>query len=309
MNALVEIRHNEPMTTSEILAVGVDLQHKNVVSLIRGHVGHLADFGEVAFQTRLNPQGSPTEFAWLNEGQSLFLLTLMRNSPVVIEFKKALIRAFLELRDRVAAAVVPDRAEPLTLSHRADVQVAAGRIFRDAMRSGRALGLSTAHTVRRAQALTLTKTGVDVLADMDAEDRAAEPGPGGLPPDEWGARAFLAAWLAGELPVPVTVCRGSDLYMAYCCWCHVSGREPAGIHRFFCFRRTVEGLEKIITDILQPETGTRLGMRVVVPPGARRGVPLRGWHRAAGDGVARFAAALAAWHRDTLSDRLENRHD
>ena len=132
MSALVEWRHDAPMTTSLTVAEGVSMSHASVIKLVRNHVKRLENFGEVGFQIRLNPQGSPSEFAWLNEGQSLFLLTLMRNAPAVVEFKLALVQAFLELRDRVAAGAAGalSREVPLTLAHRADNMVSADRIFR-----------------------------------------------------------------------------------------------------------------------------------------------------------------------------------
>lgn len=296
MNALVELHHNEPMTTSLTVAEGVETEHKSVLQLLRRHVGDLGEFGEVAFQMRLNPQGSPTEFAWLNEGQSLFLLTLMRNSPVVVEFKKALIRAFLELRDRAGGAAVPLRDEPLTLSHRADVQVAADRIFRAVLRSGRSAGLRTAHAVRRANALALAKTGIDVLADLEAEDCVLEPalpeGAAAPESDPGAARAFLGAWLACELPLPAIVCRAADLYAAYLHWCRLHGHAPVLSTRF-PWRRW-PGVKGMTLRIPRPGLSTG-NVRIVVPPGGRLGADVGGIGRWDTESVHRFAAALAAW--------------
>lgn len=171
MSDLVLLHHNEPMTTSETLAAGVDLQHKNVVALIRKHVADLTEWGEVAFQTRLNTQGSPTELAWLNEGQSLFLLTLMKNSPVVVAFKKALVKAFLELRDRLQS---PAPTLTTNLSHGADIAVAADRTFRSFMRAARSAGMSLPAALRIANVKTVERTGIDMLAELDV-DPDAEP--------------------------------------------------------------------------------------------------------------------------------------
>lgn len=161
MSELVLLHHNEPMTTSETLAAGVELQHKNVLALIRKHLADMLDWGEVAFQTRLNPQGSPTEFAYLNEGQSLFLLTLMKNSPVVVAFKKALVKAFLELRAR--AAVPPAPTFP---NHTADRLVAADRTFRALMRTAKSIGMAPESALRRARDGAERVTGVDMLSEL-----------------------------------------------------------------------------------------------------------------------------------------------
>lgn len=100
----------------------------------------------------------------------MFLLTLLRNSAVVVMFKKALVKAFLELRDRVAGA--PHRGYPLTLSHRADISVSADRTFRAYLRSATMAGQRLPEALRRANALTLANTGVDMLADLQIDPDA-----------------------------------------------------------------------------------------------------------------------------------------
>ena len=175
------------------------------------------------------------------------------------------------------------------------MQVAADRIFRAAMRSGRCIGLRTAHAVRRANALALARTGIDVLADLDAEDLALEPAlpEAGPEPDPGAARAFLGAWLAGELPLPVEVCRAADLYAAYGYWCRLHGHAPLLPMRF-PWRRWpgVHG-----TQLRLPHADGRglTNARVVYPPGALAGVLFGDRGRAALEAVERFAAALAAW--------------
>lgn len=165
MSALVLLHHNEPMTTSETLAEGVAISHKSVLQLLRKYVADLSEWGEVAFQMRLNPQGSPTEFAYLNEGQAMFLLTLMRNSPVVVAFKKALVKAFLELRDRVAVLPAPTFATG-NLGHGADLAVAADRTFRGFLRAARSAGMRLPAALRTANAQTIARTGMDMLAEL-----------------------------------------------------------------------------------------------------------------------------------------------
>lgn len=341
MNALVELHHAEPMTTSLIVAQGVEMEHKSVIQLIRRHVDHLQEFGPLGFEIRKggefpdfesreqptsafqmrkssvpdgisrfeiansasdidhrrDDRGRPTEFAWLNEGQSLFLLTLMRNSPVVIEFKKALIRAFLELRARAQAAAVPSREEPLTLSHRADVMVAADRTFRAAWRTGRAAGLPTARAIRTANRLALEKTGVNLLAALDAEDIALDPAPGAVVPDPWGVEAFVLVCVAGELPVPVTPCRSSDLYRAYVRWCAATARAPATIRQFVPAWPPAPRLQRVIGARLPAAHGCE-SARIVVPPGARAAVQDGAWGAYLAVAVARFAAALAQWEAE-----------
>jgi len=94
MNAIVEIRGRQALTTSEAVAEGCGIQHKSVLQVIRKYAEQFATLGEVAFETRLNPQGSPTEVVILNEDQATFAITLFRNTPAVLAFKLSLVKAF-----------------------------------------------------------------------------------------------------------------------------------------------------------------------------------------------------------------------
>lgn len=96
---LVSVVNGEPLASTEVIAKGVGVQHKNVMALVRGRSELLCEFGKVAFQTRLNRRGSATEIAMLNERQTTLLLTLMRNSEKVSSFKVELIREFYRMRD------------------------------------------------------------------------------------------------------------------------------------------------------------------------------------------------------------------
>lgn len=95
----------EARASSELIARGVGVQHKNMLALIRRYLTDLSGFGPLAFETRLakTPQGGgrPVEFAMLNERQATLLLAFMRNSPKVIEFKIALVKEFFRMHDEL----------------------------------------------------------------------------------------------------------------------------------------------------------------------------------------------------------------
>lgn len=99
MQSLVIIHDNQPATTSLVIADHCQYDHASVIKLVRNHIEDLEEFGEVGFEIRLNPQGSPTEYAILNEQQATYLITLMNNNPVVRQFKKNLVKAFFQMRD------------------------------------------------------------------------------------------------------------------------------------------------------------------------------------------------------------------
>lgn len=98
MNALVTLDGGQAVTTSLVVAEGTDNDHASVIKLIRTHQASLAEFGLVRFEIRprLPGQhgGGDVEYANLNEPQATLLLTMMRNSPIVLAFKVRLVKAF-----------------------------------------------------------------------------------------------------------------------------------------------------------------------------------------------------------------------
>lgn len=101
-NQLVNVINGEPLVSTEVIAKGVNVQHKNVLALVRTHAELLSGFGRVAFETRPFATRGGTqhkEVAMLNERQTTLLLTLMRNRPKVTVFKVELIKEFYRMRD------------------------------------------------------------------------------------------------------------------------------------------------------------------------------------------------------------------
>lgn len=232
---LVLLHHDEPMTTSLAIADGVRMEHKSVIQLVRKYIDDIGSFGPIAFEMRKGAPlphggyGKATEFAWLNEQQSTFLLTLMRNSPVVVEFKKALVRAFFALRDRVRAEqAAPGPFLTGNPAHAADQLVSADRIFRSILRSSRSIGLPLSRALRRANEVARGRTGIDLLHEIDAEDVANDPATAAAP-DPLGVHAFCSEWMAGAIPLPWVPCRSEDLYAAYRHWCVCTGRPPGAM--------------------------------------------------------------------------------
>lgn len=93
----------ELTTTSEIVAEGVGIQHKNVLETIRKNQSDFEEFGRVAFETRTFETAGGAQsktVAVLNREQAMFAMTLFRNTPVVVDFKKSLIKAFVAMEQR-----------------------------------------------------------------------------------------------------------------------------------------------------------------------------------------------------------------
>ena len=102
MNELVFLRNNQPMTNSLVIAEGTDNEHRSIIRLVQKHQKRFERWGAVRFMDlkSTNPQGGrPTTVAWLNEPQAAFLITLLRNNDIVLDFKERLVADFYRMRE------------------------------------------------------------------------------------------------------------------------------------------------------------------------------------------------------------------
>lgn len=89
----------EPFTTSDVIAEYAGIKHHAIRQLIRKHKKHLEDFGILAFEMpKIEGRGRPDVIYHLNEQQATFLITLLKNTPAVVAFKKELVRQFYVMR-------------------------------------------------------------------------------------------------------------------------------------------------------------------------------------------------------------------
>lgn len=137
---LVFARNGQALTTSEIIAQGVGVQHKNILALVRNYQADFETFGVFAFETRKveNPQGGrPETFAILNEQQATLLVTYCKNTETVRKFKVALVKAFYDMRQQLHPCPAAEHIPPayLTLEHQYAIQSeVAKRVHKDAVR-------------------------------------------------------------------------------------------------------------------------------------------------------------------------------
>ncbi|WIC40254.1 antirepressor [Gordonia phage Holliday] len=110
-----------PTTTSLIIADGTQVEHASVIKLIRNNLDDFEEFGTIGFEIQKSG-GRPTEFAILNEEQATLLLTYMRNTDVVRQFKKDLVRAFWSMRRQPSTDV--DLSDPLAVIEAESARVA-----------------------------------------------------------------------------------------------------------------------------------------------------------------------------------------
>ena len=102
MGDLVVLIDNKMFTTSVIIAEKTNNTVHSVRELIKTHKVHLEKFGVLSFEMRKPDKkskgGRPQEIYFLNEDQTTLLLTFMRNSEIVIDFKVKLVQEFSKMK-------------------------------------------------------------------------------------------------------------------------------------------------------------------------------------------------------------------
>lgn len=99
MYELVELKGNYVFTNSKVIADGTNNQHESVVAIIRKYEKDILDFGNIDFSDlKSGKRGQPERVYYLNEEQATFVITLLRNSKIVVKFKKELVRQFYAMR-------------------------------------------------------------------------------------------------------------------------------------------------------------------------------------------------------------------
>lgn len=101
MNQLVRIENNHVFTTTLIIAEGVNLEHRAVMKLLDTHINRPSFSALEMLKKRASGSGKPTRYAELSEQQSAFLITLMRNSDIVVNFKESLSIEFVRMRESI----------------------------------------------------------------------------------------------------------------------------------------------------------------------------------------------------------------
>lgn len=102
------------VTTSLVIAEQTGNQHKNIIALVRENLDDLNDVGRVAFQTRpLETAGGRQhrEVATLDEPAAALLMTYLRNTPKVKDFKRELVREFYAMREMLTGVAPQSPAE------------------------------------------------------------------------------------------------------------------------------------------------------------------------------------------------------
>lgn len=98
MDNLVIIKKNNLFVDSFTIAYGAEIEHESVLSMINKYKEDIEFFGELKSSDLKSEHGQWMKYYSLNEQQATFLLTLLRNSRPVVEFKKKLTSEFYRMR-------------------------------------------------------------------------------------------------------------------------------------------------------------------------------------------------------------------
>jgi len=99
INKLVKIHHNDVFTDSMIISVESKNAHESIVRHINNHKDKFQRMGKLRTSDfKSGVSGPATTVYLLNEPQSSFLITLLRNSDKVVDFKFALVNEFYRTR-------------------------------------------------------------------------------------------------------------------------------------------------------------------------------------------------------------------
>lgn len=107
MNDLVIIEEDRVFTTSEQIASGTGQTHQSVLKLLTKHESRFSKYQRVGFEIQpFETRGGQQvrRVAILDERQAYLLMTMLRNTERVLDFKEALVDAFMDAKQLLATS-------------------------------------------------------------------------------------------------------------------------------------------------------------------------------------------------------------
>ena len=105
LTIVAKVKGNEPRVESKLIANGLGIKHRYLVDQVDKYQDQLKGFGILRFETsKINRgRGRPERLVYLNENQCYAMVTLSKNTQKAVSLKFALVKAFAEAREAVAA--------------------------------------------------------------------------------------------------------------------------------------------------------------------------------------------------------------
>lgn len=98
---VIETAVNGLVISSEQIAIGAGVEHRAVLQMISKHQARVERFVQVAFEMRAGYNNAQVRVALLNEQQATLLMSFMRNTEQVIDFKVNMVDAFFAMADQL----------------------------------------------------------------------------------------------------------------------------------------------------------------------------------------------------------------
>lgn len=96
----ISLIDQEPRVDSRLIAQRMGVDHRSTFRLLTKFKADMEKLGLLRFEiAKVGAMGRPEKYAHLNEDQSVFLLTLTRNTPEAVALKLDLTKAFKRFRD------------------------------------------------------------------------------------------------------------------------------------------------------------------------------------------------------------------
>lgn len=101
MNIVYMDGKKELYTLSSIVAECAGVQHHTITRTIRKQFERFERLGKVGFKIQASESGQQTKDYILNEQQATLLITFLKNTEQVAQFKETLVTAFFEMREEL----------------------------------------------------------------------------------------------------------------------------------------------------------------------------------------------------------------
>lgn len=101
---IVVIQNGVPVAGTWLIAQGFEREHKTVINLIEKYRADFEDFSLLESKKYCSTGGRPVVEYLLDEEQTAFLGTLLRNNSQSVKFKKSLIKEFYRMKDFIIRA-------------------------------------------------------------------------------------------------------------------------------------------------------------------------------------------------------------
>ena len=95
MKELVFIKKEDCFTNSLIISEGIKISHSSLKKLIKKYYDRIKSKGTLRISNLESTGGRCEEIYWLNQNQTIFLISLCKNTDEVVDFKDHLSSAFI----------------------------------------------------------------------------------------------------------------------------------------------------------------------------------------------------------------------